>query len=110
MSGKSPIKQHGGAVHLRLRVQPRASRNAMLQESNRLRVRLTAPPVEGEANRSLCAYLAECFSIPPRRVRLVSGDQSREKVVALEGLTVTEVQAVLDGTHHTKGSAREGIA
>lgn len=95
MSGKLPIEQHGGAVHLRLRVQPRASRNTLIQEAERIRVRLSSPPVDGKANAALCTYLGEVFAIPARRVQIVSGERSREKTVSLSGLTLSDVTKAL---------------
>ena len=64
-----------------LRVQPRASRDALDADTERLRVRITAPPVDGAANAHLLRYLAECFDVAPSRATLVRGVGSREKVV-----------------------------
>ena len=70
-----------GDLVLTLRVQPRASRDALQPDAERLRVRITAPPVDGAANAHLQRYLAECFGVAASRVALVRGESSREKVV-----------------------------
>lgn len=62
-----------------------------------LRVRLTAPPVEGAANRALVEFLARRLGVRRSQVRIVSGEASRDKVVAVEGLGAEEVQARLLG-------------
>jgi uncharacterized protein YggU (UPF0235/DUF167 family) len=65
---------------------PRARRNALKFEGERLRAWLTAPPVDGAANAALVALLAERLGIPKRAVTLLRGETAREKVVAIEGV------------------------
>jgi uncharacterized protein (TIGR00251 family) len=68
-------------------VQPKASRDACIVEADgRIRVALTAPPVDGAANASLTAFIAGRLDLPKRAVRLVAGEKSRDKVIAIEGL------------------------
>jgi len=63
-------------------VQPRASRNEIIGYRNHfLRLRVTAPPVEGEANQSVKRLLAEALGIPPSRVEILKGDKGRRKKV-----------------------------
>ena len=72
---------------LQLWVQPRASRNEILgyyQEG--LRVRVTAAPTQGEANRMCREVLAEALEIPPSRVEILSGHRARRKRVRVEGV------------------------
>jgi uncharacterized protein (TIGR00251 family) len=86
----------GDGILLTVRVQPRASRNALVVESDgRIRVALTAPPVEGAANEALRAFLAEAFGVPRASVCVVRGDKSREKVVSVTGISEQAIKAVL---------------
>jgi len=63
-------------------VQPRASGNEIVGYRNHfLRLRVTAPPVEGEANQSVKKLLAEALGIPPSRVEILKGDKGRRKTV-----------------------------
>ena len=59
-----------------------------------LRVRLTAPPVEGAANDALVEMLARLLSVAKRDVRIVAGQTSRRKVVEVEGVTAEQVLAL----------------
>jgi uncharacterized protein len=87
------IKPAGDGVRLRLRVQPRASRNEVVGVyGDALRVRLTAPPVDGAANEALIRFLAERLGVSRAAVRLVSGASSRAKVVEVSGLGAAEVR------------------
>ena len=78
----------GADVVLRVLVQPRASREAFAGVvGDRLKVSLTAPPVEGAANAALCVFLAKQFGVPKRRVVLESGATGRRKRVRIMSAT-----------------------
>jgi uncharacterized protein (TIGR00251 family) len=80
------LTRDGDRVTLALRVQPRASRDEVAGlYGDRLKLRITAPPVDGAANEHLCRFLARLFGIPASRVRLLQGTNGRDKRVVLEG-------------------------
>ncbi len=62
------------------------------EEGERLKVRLTAPPVDGAANEALVALLAERLGVPKRQVVIVRGATSRQKVVEVVGLNLADVR------------------
>lgn len=79
-----------------VRVTPRAAQDKIAGwEGDVLRVRVTAPPVEGRANDALLRLLARALDVPTSRLRLVRGHRQRNKVVAVEGLSEEEVRARL---------------
>jgi uncharacterized protein (TIGR00251 family) len=81
-------------VTLRLRVIPRAAKNALAGERDgALVVRLTAPPVEGAANDALLRFLSKALQVPRSAVTLVRGETSRDKVVRIDGLTPADLAA-----------------
>ena len=81
---------------LQVRLQPRASANAIAGvRDGVVRVRVTAPPVDGAANDALVALLAKALGIGRGRVSLVRGRSSRNKVVRVDGLTEEEALALL---------------
>lgn len=83
-------------VHLHVRVQPRSSRNALRRDAEGLiRIALTAPPVDGEANETLRAFLAERFKIAKSAVTIVRGQTSKEKTVTITGLSKSDVERCL---------------
>ena len=91
-----PLEERGGKVYLRVRVQPRASRNAMrITSDGRIRVALLAPPVDGAANKALIAFLAKHMDIPKRCLTLIKGETSREKTLSIESCSLSEVQTRL---------------
>jgi hypothetical protein len=90
------LKAVPGGVELAILVQPRASRTRVVGEHDGLlKVQLAAPPVEGEANAALVEFLAKALGVPRRQVALVSGDASRRKRVAVQGVDASLVEAVV---------------
>lgn len=83
-------------VRVSVRVQPRASSSGISGvHGDALKVRLTAPPVDGAANVALLELLADTFGIPVRAITIVAGASSRTKVVELEGITEDRVRRLV---------------
>jgi uncharacterized protein len=83
MPTRTPVRPTPSLLHVR--VQPRARQNEVVGwHDERLRVRVTAPPQDGEANRAVSRLLAETFGVPVSRVVLVRGGASRDKVFRIE--------------------------
>ena len=79
-----------------MRVVPRASRNELSGlHGDAIRIRLTAPPVDGAANEALTKYLADLLSVPRRDIDIISGHSSRTKVIAVHGISPQELRALL---------------
>ena len=69
---------------VRVRVQPRGSRSEIQGvRDGRLRIKTTAPPADGRANKDIIRQLAKEFSIPPSRVELKSGASQRNKTFVI---------------------------
>lgn len=91
------------AIDLRVRVQPRASRSEVVGwradasggELPVLAIRLTAPPVDGAANRACRDFLADALGVKRAQVTLVAGEKAREKRFRIDGLTAEEARARL---------------
>ncbi len=80
-----------------MRLQPGASKNEVVgRQEGVWRIRLTAPPVEGRANRALIEFLAKKLDVARSRITLLRGETSREKLLAVEGLDEATVQARLE--------------
>jgi uncharacterized protein len=96
------IQERDGGVSFRVRVQPRSSRDGVEgPRDGALVVRLTAPPVEGEANAALARVLGRALGVAPGRVRLRSGAASRRKRVHVSGLTAAALEGWLGGRIRT---------
>ena len=90
------LQVHGAGVYLRVKLQPRASRNEIGEAvGDELKIKVTAPPVEAAANEALLRLLAETLDAPRNAIQLVRGNTSRHKVISLAGLSPEVVMAKL---------------
>ncbi|MBW1827799.1 MAG: YggU family protein [Deltaproteobacteria bacterium] len=81
---------------IRVRVLPRTSKNQIVgMDGGVFKVKLTAPPVEGKANKALVSFLGKKLGLPKRDIEIVSGEHSREKSIRVSGLPVEEVMRML---------------
>jgi uncharacterized protein (TIGR00251 family) len=81
---------------INLRVTPSASRDAVVGwQGDVLRVRVRAPAQRGKANEAVLRLLAAALGIERRRLRIVRGETSRQKVVSVDGLDEAEIRVRL---------------
>jgi uncharacterized protein len=86
------VREEPGAVTFDVLVTPRASRERLGPVvDGRLKVAVSAPPVDGEANAAVCALLARALGVARSRVSVARGDSSRRKTVRVEGVAVDVV-------------------
>jgi uncharacterized protein (TIGR00251 family) len=75
----------GNDLLLRIRLQPRASGDEIVGvQDGALKIRITAPPVDGKANDHLVRYLAKVFDVSASRVTLVFGHKGKDKRVLIK--------------------------
>lgn len=86
-SGHNSVTEwRGDNLLVRVRAQPRASRDEILGvENNQLRIKTTATPTDGKANKKIAKLLADFVSVPPSRVSLVRGHTHRDKQFLVTG-------------------------
>jgi uncharacterized protein (TIGR00251 family) len=89
------IVENDGIVSFTVRVQPRASRDEIAGEyQDGLKIRLTAPPLDGRANEALRQLLATRLKVPLAAVRIASGERSRTKRVEIHGVTAAMIRGL----------------
>lgn len=80
----------------KLRVQPRASRTELAGEyGDALKLRITAPPVEGKANAECRRFLAKLLDVPASAVEIVAGASSKDKVIRVHNMDASRVREAL---------------
>ena len=83
-------------VVLEVRVIPRSPRTrGDGRRGNAILIRLAAPPVDGAANDALLRYLSDTLDVPRRAIRLIAGEKSRDKKVAVAGIDLRAVLVAL---------------
>jgi uncharacterized protein (TIGR00251 family) len=84
------VREVPGGVELSVFCQPKAARSALIgMHGGALKAKVKAPPVEGKANQALLDLLAGALGVPRGRLTLVSGEQSRNKRVRVDGVDAT---------------------
>ena len=85
------------SVRFQVKIRPRASRDKVVGEWNgMLKLRLSAPPVEGKANAACCKFLARCLKVPLQSVKILAGERTSIKLVEISGVTPEQVRALLE--------------
>ena len=80
------ITKTNTGVTFRVRVQPRASKNEIVEmQEDALKVRISAPPLKGKANRALIGFLAKELGVKKSEIEIVSGHTSKTKTIQIVG-------------------------
>jgi uncharacterized protein (TIGR00251 family) len=91
-----PIKETAGNVVFLVQVVPRSSHCKLVGfQGDLLKIKITAPPVDGRANEECIRFLADVFGIKKDHVQIVGGLKAKKKTIAIQGLTIKDVEAVL---------------
>ena len=90
------VRDTAQGAQFALRVQPRASRNAIAGTmGDAVKLAITAPPVDGKANQAVIEFLADLFRVSKSSVVIVSGETGRNKLIAIRGMSAEQVRKVL---------------
>lgn len=82
-----PKSKSKDALILKIKVEPRSSRSEIVgQYGDAIKVKLTSPPVDGKANSELIEVLAKEYGISKKDVEIISGFNSKNKLVRLKGV------------------------
>jgi uncharacterized protein len=91
-----PIRDTRSGATFRIKVHPRANKNAITGETGEtLKLALTAPPIEGRANEACVAFFADFLNVPRSSVTIAAGETSPNKLIRISGLSAAEVEAKL---------------
>ena len=93
--------RHGARIGFRVKIQPSAPRNELLgwNTAGELRIRVAAPPREGEANAGLVAFIAKSFGVARREIVVESGASSRSKVLSAPAALADALRALPEIEH-----------
>jgi len=79
-------------MRINVRVIPRSGKNLIEWEEGGLKVRLTAPPIDGAANDALIALLAQCLGLHKRDIQIVHGTTGRHKIIEITGMSSEAIE------------------
>jgi len=86
-----------GGVRLEVKVQPRSAKNQVCGEvEGCLKLKITAPPVDGEANQALVKFLAGWLKVPRQDIVILRGESSHRKLIEIRGVSEEELRSRLE--------------
>lgn len=92
------LKEVDSGVHLFLYVQPKASQNKIIgPHEDRLKIKISAPPVDGEANQECVRFFAKVLKVPKSDCQIVQGQTARQKTLAIRNVGFREILEKLNG-------------
>ncbi len=107
MSAATCVRESPHGALISVQAVPRSSRTEIVDiQQERCRIKVKAPPVDGEANTALIDALARIFGLPKKSVVLVRGQGGKQKTFLLTGLSRDDVCAIIDRIISEKGSSK----
>lgn len=68
-------------LKLKIRISPNSSKNEIIKSEDGVKIKITAQPIEGKANKAVVEFLSKEFKIPKSSVEIVKGSTSKEKTI-----------------------------
>jgi hypothetical protein len=97
----SAVGIRGNAITIRVKVHPRAKKNAITGTvGNAVKLALTSPPVDGKANEACIRFFAELFGVPRSAVTIVSGETNRTKIIQIVQISRDKAEMLLSEAAH----------
>ncbi len=78
------LKQTKEGLILNIKISPNSSKNVILRDETGLKIKLTAQPIEGKANKALVEFLSKQLKIPKTSIEILKGETSKEKTLLLK--------------------------
>ena len=91
------VKETPHGITLDVVIHPKSSRDEIVgMHGDALKIKLTAPPVDGKANAALIAFLAKKLGIAKSRITIIRGETSRRKTIHIAGIDVEHAKSLLN--------------
>lgn len=78
------LRETKDGIALQLKISPNASKNEIIKFDGCIKVKITAQPIDGKANRCLIEYLSKLFKVPKTSIEILRGETSKEKTILIK--------------------------
>lgn len=75
------IKQTNEGLIVNIKISPNSSKNEIIKDGEIFKIKITAQPIEGKANKALIEFLSKTFKIPKTSIKILKGETSKEKTI-----------------------------
>lgn len=78
------LRETKDGIVITLKISPNASKNEIIKSEEGLKVKITAQPIDGKANKALIEYLSKQFKVPKTSFEILKGETSKEKTLLIK--------------------------
>lgn len=75
------IKETDNGILATIKISPNAKKNEIIKTDTEVKIKITAQPIDGKANKALIEYLSKTFKIPKTSISIIKGETSKEKTI-----------------------------
>ena len=87
------MKKDEGLI-IRLKISPNASKNEIIRSSEGIKIKITAQPIDGKANKCLVEFISKKYKIPKSSIEIVRGETSKEKTILIKNLDNDKLEII----------------
>lgn len=87
------MKKEEGLI-IRLKISPNASKNEIIRSSDGIKIKITAQPIDGKANKCLVEFISKKYKIPKSSIEIVRGETSKEKTILIKNLDNDKLEII----------------
>lgn len=80
------IKESKDGIIFSLKISPNASKNTIIKENDGIKVKITAQPIDGKANKALIEFLSKQFKVPKSYFEIIKGETSKDKTLLIKNI------------------------
>lgn len=88
------LKETKDGIILNLKISPNASKNMFIFEETGLKVKITAQPIDGKANKALIEFLSKQFKVPKTYFEILKGETSKDKTILIKNIDEEKIQLI----------------
>ncbi len=90
------LKETKDGYILQLKISPNASKNEIIKTEYGIKIKITAQPIDGKANKALIEFLSKKFKVPKSYFEIIKGETSKEKTVLIRNITPEKTTLIND--------------
>ena len=88
------IKEVKNGIILVLKISPNSSKCEFIKNGEEIKLKITAPPVDGKANKAVIELLSKTFRVPKSYFEIIHGETSKEKTILIKNIDTTKVEEI----------------
>lgn len=94
------LKSTKDGIILNLKISPNSSKNMFLVEETGLKVKITAQPIDGKANKALIEFLSKQFRVPKTYFEIIKGETSKDKTILIKNIDEEKISFIKNLLNH----------